>query len=563
MSNPEEDAHNDNISFLRNHPLSGADFPPHQSRRRRQLQYLADNLNMAESSGQRSSSRPAGAMRRIPIVRRQPDSPANPPDSNRPEMSLEPDDNEDEREDMSGGGQEGSSRERDGEEGTDADPVDVFHDLLSGGFLDREIGRSSTGPRGSTRENGTDLATRYRDYYLATALLRSARRSSPAHTLQHEVHGRERDRERERERERSAHDSADWASPPTPTEPETSNSNRLLAAYRRVRRLPRAYEIRHMYLEDPPSGRLEEAIKYLEKVRYSSSFEESMSAALEGGFFESSELLRLDDDFLLDPSSIHRPTDCSWLKPGMVFSGSQHAMHCSNPSMLSHRVGSPLRNTDPVIVNGSESNRISVYTSSGRRYWAHNAVDAGNPSSSRTGNNRYEHWPVKVTILSVDYNTMSLSGTMEAHNIPDKTSGTQGTHIVTYLEGEIIDFRTHSLATKNFNSNTDIDSCYWRELEPFKGLTDDEIVRNLVSKKWLAETLAKGWILMRWKERCFVTPSHSQQGLTISGFYYVTLCREDGSIQGMYYDPGSSPYQRLSLEPEMKGKMVFPAYDFR
>lgn len=64
-------------------------------------------------------------------------------------------------------------------------------------------------------------------------------------------------------------------------------------------------------------------------------------------------------------------------------------------------------------------------------------------------------------------------------------------------------------------------------------------------------------------ERCFITPSHSRQGLTISGFYYISVRREDGHIEGMYYDPGSSPYQHLSLMPHMREKMVFPAYNFR
>lgn len=65
-------------------------------------------------------------------------------------------------------------------------------------------------------------------------------------------------------------------------------------------------------------------------------------------------------------------------------------------------------------------------------------------------------------------------------------------------------------------------------------------------------------------ERCFITPSDSRQGLTISGFYYISLRREDGQIDGLYYDPGSSPYQQLGLKPEWKGgKKMFPAYGFR
>ena len=63
-------------------------------------------------------------------------------------------------------------------------------------------------------------------------------------------------------------------------------------------------------------------------------------------------------------------------------------------------------------------------------------------------------------------------------------------------------------------------------------------------------------------ERCVLAPSHPRSGLTISGFYYISLNRETGLIEGLYYDPGSSPYQFLTLNPE--GKMrTFPAYEFR
>ena len=61
-------------------------------------------------------------------------------------------------------------------------------------------------------------------------------------------------------------------------------------------------------------------------------------------------------------------------------------------------------------------------------------------------------------------------------------------------------------------------------------------------------------------EKCFVTPSNPDTALTISGFYYVSLQRSDGEVEGLYYDPHSNPYQHLSLTPE---KRTFPAYTFR
>jgi hypothetical protein len=60
-------------------------------------------------------------------------------------------------------------------------------------------------------------------------------------------------------------------------------------------------------------------------------------------------------------------------------------------------------------------------------------------------------------------------------------------------------------------------------------------------------------------EKCFVTPSDESE-LTISGFYYVSMRRDDGRIEGLYYDPNSSPYQHLSLMPERR---MFPTYQFQ
>jgi hypothetical protein len=50
-------------------------------------------------------------------------------------------------------------------------------------------------------------------------------------------------------------------------------------------------------------------------------------------------------------------------------------------------------------------------------------------------------------------------------------------------------------------------------------------------------------------------------GLTISGFYYVCLRRSDGRLEGLYYDPQSSPYQCLKLESKRGGAVG--AWQFR
>ncbi|KAJ6005535.1 hypothetical protein N7451_003479 [Penicillium sp. IBT 35674x] len=306
----------------------------------------------------------------------------------------------------------------------------------------------------------------------------------------------------------------------------------------------RAAAHRQLYSGSPGDTLLKDTINYLDYLRYSNSVEESISSAHARGFLSPENF---SSDFILDTTSIAPPAASSWLQPGVVFTGCQRAAN-AGCSVMSARIPSPNAPSDPVIVNGSDSNaRITVSTTSGRRYQA---------------NPRDENWPVKVTIHHINYSEMTLSGTMEAYNIPDKTSPTQDAHIVTFLEGEIIDFNQHTLETKNFKADADTDSTYWRELQPFKDLSDADIAKNLVSRAWITEKLTQGWILMRWKERCFITPTDSRQGLTISGFYYISLCRENGQIEGLYYDPGSSPYQQLSLKPE-SAMMTRPSYSFR
>ena len=349
---------------------------------------------------------------------------------------------------------------------------------------------------------------------------------------------------------------------------------------------------------------LEEAIKYLERVRFSRSYEESVTSAAAGGFVREEFFSNNHEDFILDTATIDPPPESSWLKVGGVFSGSQHAANGSHSVLYrlsdrSNTIGAPSPPANP--------DQHQIRTS--RQHWLPSTdvttANGTTTNTTTTNNNRTPHgderWPVKVTIHSIDYSSMTLSGTMEAFNVPDKSSPTQESSITTFLEGEIIDFNTYTLETKSFKADARIDGTYWRKLEPFKRLTDDEIVRNLVSRRWLTEVLSRNWILMRWKgmyqipnistfrsgfslstlfalfchgfcgnvlmtdgrtvlEKCFITPSEHRSGLTISGFYYVSLRRDNGQIEGLYYDPSSSPYQHLTLTPEKRG---FPVYEFR
>jgi len=50
-----------------------------------------------------------------------------------------------------------------------------------------------------------------------------------------------------------------------------------------------------------------------------------------------------------------------------------------------------------------------------------------------------------------------------------------------------------------------------------------------------------------------------QLSLSISGFYYVSLRRSDGHLEGLYFDPHSVPYQHLKMMPERKAGGVWSA----
>ncbi|OAP58016.1 hypothetical protein AYL99_07106 [Fonsecaea erecta] len=153
-------------------------------------------------------------------------------------------------------------------------------------------------------------------------------------------------------------------------------------------------------------------------------------------------------------------------------------------------------------------------------------------------------------------------------------------------EGENKDTQSPSNATSPSTGNTKA-----FETPEDKEADDDEVMaRCLGSAKWIEEKLGKEWILMRWKERCFVTPpgsstnsrpmnanatrtiftttasrtgrttgrgpggGHSNAstswGLTIAGYYYIALNRLTGEIDGLYYDPGSQPFQTIKMVPE-------------
>jgi len=281
-----------------------------------------------------------------------------------------------------------------------------------------------------------------------------------------------------------------------------------------------------MDLDDPDMKDLATMLTYISKLRSSRSTTES-HRILQKCFptFPINTSGRPDLDLLLDTRSLRIP-ESSFLQPGATFHGSQ----TTEPRQIPHRP----------------------------------------PPGNLTA---VSDWRVKVRITSIDYSTCALTGTMEAFGDWHLPSGEKRS-ISTYLEGELVDFKTHTLETFNFPSETLVDACYWSKLEPFSSLKDSsERRRAMLSKRWWKEEVTGKFILMRWKEREFIKDrkranggeeaeeqTSEEQILTIRGFYYLSLRRRDGHVMGLYYDPESPPLQELLLEP---GVVMFPRFEMR
>ena len=365
---------------------------------------------------------------------------------------------------------------------------------------------------------------------------------------------------------------------------------------------------------------LQQTLKYLANLRNSTSYEDSLGHAVDAGFVTKEFFGDQHGDFLLDLTSLPSVSETSLLAPGATFEGIQQAESDTDTRYDPWRsIGSSWRETSP-IPTASRLNSLpppeyispNQQWASPRRSTSPQSYDSSHTQRYRTYSHHPKEWPVKVMLHSIDYENMTLSATMVAYDVPahQHSSTTVPLHpdnyshplqrsssnpttqtpsasscprltpqksIKTYLEGEIIDFRHNTLLTERFKSTPLNDITYWRKLAPFRShpsLSDDELLRRLVSRSFLSD-LMNNYILMRWKERCFVGGDgvtgqrtageggvEDNYGLTISGFYYVCLRRCDGRVEGLYCDPQSSPYQGLRLERRRDG-WVWPAQEFR
>ena len=312
-----------------------------------------------------------------------------------------------------------------------------------------------------------------------------------------------------------------------------SSSRDLRAAYRQ------------MFLDNPSLTHLKHMIKYLSDLRHCTTIEECEALAADLDFdalYDTADPYR-DADFILDLTVLTPPQSSSWLMPGTVFRGSQHSPQ-ESPALMLHRDREQhIRRQIASHQTTSGRRPFSDSTPASLRQLAHferyasslNSSYAAIPTSSTSTNDalsltrNLDHWPVRVVLLSVDLDNMTVAGTMSASQIPDKHPPTspdhkpEGSSMNSFFEGEIIDFRSDGLET---------DVAYWRNIGPFKELTrqilkaegaeegqaEEELARCLGSRDWLENRLGRGWILMRWKGKlCRLHPDPGQYSETNGG----------------------------------------------
>lgn len=294
---------------------------------------------------------------------------------------------------------------------------------------------------------------------------------------------------------------------------------------------------RQIFHEKPSLARFRDIIAYTSQLRRCVSPRESFDLAKSTGLL--SDLESSENAILQSPVSSVAPS--SWLSPGAVWKGTQISSpdalgNTSSASILQqHRRAENLQRADGAWGGNSNANSVMRQESTehsnpisspsnltnalNASSMVHSSARQGNLSIRSSEYRPLDRWPVKITLHTVDLNSSTVTGTMEAYNIPDKTSPQRESSMKSYFDGEIIDFRNFGLETENFRSDgIETDTLYWRELGPFKQLKDEEIPSKVLNKSWMRRCsvqwdfesvkrlgeqedheLDDRWILMRWK----------------------------------------------------------------
>ncbi|KAF7185159.1 hypothetical protein HII31_13434, partial [Pseudocercospora fuligena] len=421
-----------------------------------------------------------------------------------------------------------------------------------------------------------------------------------------------------------------WPLPPSANELRTRTMQERAEAMQRRYMTENAPPPRLPRISTPPvptsstpsnssSQFLENALKYLNQLRNCYTYESALSAAIDHGLATKEFFADKHDDFVMDLTELNPVAGSSWLQPGTVFEGHQHATNGntgllqSRSSSASHsveQINPNYRNQGGAATTGFDhppgSTRVTPFDA--RRPWlSHQFVPPSSSSlSPKPPDFSHDRWPVRVIIHSIDEERMSLQGTMEAYDVPQHPAGVsilnsssdrpkagkKHAPITTYLEGHIIDLQTHSFLTPSAtdnkrhgphptssenttpyttisdtisfpSANAHTDASNWRKLPPFNSLSSEEETARMFLSQAQMNDIGKEYVFMRWKEKCFVHDPKDEpcqfardggngdqdrgHGLTISGFYYISLRRLDGCVEGLYFDPTSTPYQCLRL----------------
>eukprot|EP00184_Porphyridium_aerugineum_P002673 CAMPEP_0184695852 /NCGR_PEP_ID=MMETSP0313-20130426/3351_1 /TAXON_ID=2792 /ORGANISM="Porphyridium aerugineum, Strain SAG 1380-2" /LENGTH=283 /DNA_ID=CAMNT_0027154379 /DNA_START=348 /DNA_END=1199 /DNA_ORIENTATION=+ len=172
------------------------------------------------------------------------------------------------------------------------------------------------------------------------------------------------------------------------------------------------------------------------------------------------------------------------------------------------------------------------------------------------GNPRYEDkWTVNARIQGVDLDQGLLCGVMEALNVPNTMSP-----VLTFWEGEIVDNKNHFFKTGKWKATKVTDMDHWARFKVFEDLKESFGKDGAV----YADLMNRRHVFMRWKERFFMNnDTQAECGLSIEGFYYMCVDKLNGSIEGFYYDPLSTPFQELCMEPQHENRngFAFPDYE--
>jgi hypothetical protein len=222
----------------------------------------------------------------------------------------------------------------------------------------------------------------------------------------------------------------------------------------------------------PPSNAsllLENALKYLSDLRSSRSYKDALATAVDNNLATKEFFADKHEDFVLDLDDIEPPPPSSWVQPGTIFEGHQHASSASMNITHNRQAQSTatVEQINPNYQPTGHTNYSRIAFDASRPWLSHQIPPVPRPAATPTKglDPAHDHWPVRVTIHEIDWDNMTLQGTMEAYDVPQHPASTvnilnpsatsttrtkagkKHAPITTYLEGHILDHRTHSFLT--------------------------------------------------------------------------------------------------------------------